>query len=245
MRSAPPPPLPTTVACAYSITDNCWVTGDFVASVTPATGGSGSLVYQICRSNDSAGGFAGCEVNLTLNGTTSITVSGTHLPGDGNRRAYYFLARDSTGTLGPWNSPRYVRVDRYAPTISATNASDTWFPSRTATISAGDTTGGAGANSGLVAVRYSWNVALNAACTTGTGFSMRASTFGTSTGFGCTTSSNFLRFCSLRNASPIWPLEPTRTTTAASTSWCACRKTFASRWTNSTNCWAQCPPIWC
>ncbi|HSG40699.1 MAG TPA: hypothetical protein VLE27_13745, partial [Thermoanaerobaculia bacterium] len=164
----PTEPGPTTVGCAYSTGDNCWVTGDFVASVTPSTGGTGALTYRICRSLDSTGGFAGCDVNLTVTGGTSITVAGTHLPSDGFRRAYYFLAQDSVGAYGPWNTPRYVRVDRYAPAVSATNASDTWFPSRTATISAGDTTGGAGANSGLVAVRYSWNVALNAACTTGT-----------------------------------------------------------------------------
>jgi hypothetical protein len=107
-------------------------------------------------------------VNLTLNGGTSITVTGTHLPADGYRRAYWFLARDSLGVLGPWNTPRYVRVDRYAPEVSATNASDQWFPSRTATLSASDTAGGAGSNSGLLAVRYSWNTALNAGCTTGT-----------------------------------------------------------------------------
>jgi hypothetical protein len=167
--SAPPTaPGPTTVACAYSNADNCWVTGDFAVSVTPATGGAGSLVYEICRSIDSAGGFAGCDVSLTLNGSTSFTVTGTHVPADGFRRAYYFLARDSAGVLGPWNAPRYVRVDRYAPAVSASNASDTWFSSRTATVSAGDVTGGAGANSGLLEVRYGWNAAPNAACTTGT-----------------------------------------------------------------------------
>ncbi len=168
VSTPPTAPGPTTVACAFSAPDECWVTGDFTASVTPATGGAGSLVYQICRSIDSPGGFAGCDVNLTLNGGTSIVVTGTHLPADGFRRAYYFLARDSAGVLGPWNGPRYVRVDRSAPTVSASNASDTWFASRTATLSAADTTGGAAANSGLLEVRYSWNAAPNAACTTGT-----------------------------------------------------------------------------
>ena len=51
--------------------------------------------------------------------------------------------------------------------MSATNASEGWFPSRTATLSADDSTGGAGVNSGLLALRYSWNNALNAACTSG------------------------------------------------------------------------------
>ena len=60
------------------------------------------------------------------------------LASDGFRRAYYFRARDAVGAWGAWNTPRYVRVDRYAPAVSATNASDQWFPSRTATISASE-----------------------------------------------------------------------------------------------------------
>src|SRR3954447_9815981 len=167
-----PPTVPgaTTVACAYSVaaTGDCWVTGNFTASVTASTGGTGSLVYQICRSNDSAGGAAGCDVNLTLAGGTSLAVSGADLPGDGYRRAYFFQAKDTAGAWSGWNVPAYVRVDRYAPTVSASNASATWFSSRTAMISAADATGGAGANSGLQAVRYSWNTALDANCTTGT-----------------------------------------------------------------------------
>ena len=59
----------------------------------------GSLVYQICRSNDSPGGFAGCEVNLTLNGGTSIVIPASDLPANGFRRAYYFQAKDSAGAL--------------------------------------------------------------------------------------------------------------------------------------------------
>jgi hypothetical protein len=158
---APTVPGPTTVSCAYTAAGDCWVQGDFTASVTASTGGKGSLVYQICRSNDTTG-FGGCEVNLTLTGGTSILVSGTHLPSDGFRRAYYFQAKDSSGALSGWNTPRYVWVDRNAPTVSAANASDSWFRSRTATISASD------AGSGLQGVRYSWNTALDAGCTTGT-----------------------------------------------------------------------------
>jgi hypothetical protein len=164
-----PPAVPgaTTVGCAYAVADDCWVTGDFTASVTPATGGQGSLVYQICRSNDSAGGFAGCDVSLTLSGGTSLLVSGTQLPADGYRRAYLFQAKDSAGAVSGWNTPRYVRVDRNPPAVSATNASDLWFASLTATVAASDATAGAGANSGLLAVRYRWNSALDAACTSG------------------------------------------------------------------------------
>ncbi|HEX5715038.1 MAG TPA: hypothetical protein VF179_02695 [Thermoanaerobaculia bacterium] len=155
-------PGPTTVACAYATGDDCWVTGDFTISVAASTGGMGSLVYQICRSEDSTGGFAGCPVAITIAGGTSFAVTGTHLPSDGFRRSYWFQARDSAGALSGWNTPRYVRVDRYEPTVSASNASDSWFPSRTATVSASD------AGSGLQGVRYSWNAALDAACTAGT-----------------------------------------------------------------------------
>lgn len=163
-------PGPTTVSCAYSVasTADCWVAGDFTASVTAASGGTGSLVYQICRSVDSTGGWAGCDVNLTLSGGTSIAVSTTNLPADGYRRAYYFQAKDAAGALSGWNTPAFVRVDRSAPAVSASNAAEDWFASRTATVSASDTTGGAGANSGILDVRYSWNSALDAACTTGT-----------------------------------------------------------------------------
>ncbi len=168
----PTVPGPTTVSCPYSTAangeDNCWVAGDFTATVTPSTGGMGSLVYQICRSNDSASGFAGCDVNLTLTGGTSTAVSGSHLAADGFRRSYWFQAKDSAGALSGWNTQRYVRVDRNPPTVGADNASDVWFNSRTATVSAADVTGGAGSNSGLVAVRYNWNAALDSACTNGT-----------------------------------------------------------------------------
>ncbi|HEX3127115.1 MAG TPA: hypothetical protein VH394_07275, partial [Thermoanaerobaculia bacterium] len=165
----PTVPGPTTVACAYTTADDCWVTGDFTASVTASTGGMGSLVYQICRSNDKgAGVFGGCEANLTLTGGTSILVSGVDLPSDGYRRSYWFQAKDSAGALSGWNTPIYVRVDRSAPSVSATNASDSWFSSRTATVSASDT------GSGVQAVRYAWNTALDAGCTTGTATSAGA-----------------------------------------------------------------------
>src|SRR5262249_39334234 len=90
----PTVPGATTVACAYSTGDDCWVTGDFTASVAPSTGGMGSLVYDICRSVDSSGGFAGCDASITPNGGSSILISGTHLASDGSRRAYYFQAKD-------------------------------------------------------------------------------------------------------------------------------------------------------
>src|SRR6185436_13422815 len=103
----PTVPGATTTPCAYTAaaTSDCWVTGDFTASVAPSTGGMGSLVYDICRSVDSSGGFAGCDLTITLTGGSSILVSGTHLPADGFRRAYYFQAKDAAGAASGWNTP--------------------------------------------------------------------------------------------------------------------------------------------
>ena len=100
-------------------------------------------------------------------GGTSITISGSHLPGDGYQRAYYFQARDANGNWGPWNQPGYARVDHYSPQVSATNASSQWLAAQTATVSADDSVGGAAANSGLAEVRYRWNTPLGGGCTGG------------------------------------------------------------------------------
>lgn len=164
--TGPTAPGASTVSCSSG---TCWVQGNFTVSVTPASdSGSGVGNYQFCRSNDSPGGFAGCQAVMGLVGSTSFLVSGSNLPSDGFRRAYWVRGRDNVGNFGAWNSPRYVRVDRYNPTVSANNASNQWFTSRTATVSAADATNGAAANSGLETVRYRWNNPLNAACSNGT-----------------------------------------------------------------------------
>lgn len=175
--SGPPTtPGPTTVDCAYSTNGECWVTGAFTATAAPSTdAGTGVDGYQFCRSHDTTG-WGGCAVNIVPAGSagTSEAVSGSHLPSDGYRRAYRFRARDGLGQWSAWNTPRYVRVDRYAPTVSASNASSQWFTSRTATVSAADGTGGGAANSGLAAARFRWNGVLNGACTNGTATSAGA-----------------------------------------------------------------------
>ncbi|MEM9599035.1 MAG: hypothetical protein AAGD06_32505, partial [Acidobacteriota bacterium] len=168
----PTAPGPTSVSCGLVEGDQCWVTGAFVATVTPATDPSGIDGYQICRSEDSTGGFAGCEFNMTLDGGTSYTVSGTNLPSDGFRRAYWFRAKNTNGTWGAWNDPRYVRIDRHDPRVSATNASSGWYRERDLTLSADDAGGpGAGVNTGLAVARYRWNAPTNASCSNGTAFS--------------------------------------------------------------------------
>ncbi len=169
--TGPAAPGPTTTTCAYTSGGNCWVKSDFTISVTPAAdGGSGVNPngYKACRSQDSPGGFIGCEVSMMVNGGTSFTVSGSNLPSDGYRRSYWFRATDWVGNPGSYNTGLYVRVDRYNPTVSADNASTAWFVSRTATVAAADATVSAAASSGLQEVRYRWNAAHNGSCTTGT-----------------------------------------------------------------------------
>lgn len=164
--TGPTAPGPSTVNCGSG---TCWVQGNFNLTVTPATdAGSGVATYQYCRSHDSPGGFAGCQSVMGEVASTSFLVSGSNLPGDGFRRAYRARARDHVGNIGAWNTPRYLRIDRYNPTVSANNASQQYFTSRTATVSAADATSGAAANSGISTVRYRWNAALNSACTNGT-----------------------------------------------------------------------------
>lgn len=161
----PTAPGNTTVACDYVSGSDCWVQGNFTVSVTPASdSGSGVAGYQICRSGDSSGSFAGCQVNLTLNGGTSLPINGSHLPSDGSRRSYWFRAKDKVGNWGSWNSPRYVRVDRYAPTVSGTISSAI---GRQVVVNAADSTAGSAANSGLQTVRYRWGNSLNSQCNNG------------------------------------------------------------------------------
>ena len=81
-----------------------------------------------------------------------------HLPSDGYRRAYYFRARDGLGNWSAWNSPRYVRVDRHDPTISASNSSTNWSTNRVAVVSAADSVAGAAANAGLDRSGTAWRM---------------------------------------------------------------------------------------
>ncbi len=107
----PTMPGPTTVSCQSTSGNTCLVpVGNFTVSAAAASdAGSGVAGYQICRSNDVTG-WGGCAVNLTLNGGTSMVVSGDHRPAPGARRAYYFRAKDHAGNWGPWNDERYVQT---------------------------------------------------------------------------------------------------------------------------------------
>ncbi len=166
--TGPTAPGPSTVNCVQSGSE-CWAQGPFTVSVTAASdSGSGVDIYDYCRSNNSSGGFAGCQFNMAQISSNSFFVDGSNLPSPGSRRAYWVRAKDHVGNPGAWNSPRYVRVDLYDPIVSADNASPDWFPSRTATVNAIDAVGNAAANSGIDIVRYRWNSPLNAGCTNGT-----------------------------------------------------------------------------
>ncbi|MEM7586334.1 MAG: hypothetical protein AAF560_23280, partial [Acidobacteriota bacterium] len=106
---------PTTTDCAGTTGNTCRVAdADFVLTVTPAVdepGGSGVRAdgYQICRSGDTTG-WGGCEATITFDGETTWTVTGSHRPAPGQRRAYYFRARDNAGNWGRWNQPRYIQT---------------------------------------------------------------------------------------------------------------------------------------
>ncbi len=170
---APSASGPSTTDCNAQTAGatGCWVSGDFTLQVTPATdSGSGvdTDAYRICRSPDSTGGPEGCAVTLTWQGTTTHQVTGSHLPADGKRRAFFVRSRDHLGHWGPWNTPVYIRVDRYNPQVTATPPPAQAQPSISVQITATDVSGGQLTNSGVETVRYRWNTAPNAACTNGT-----------------------------------------------------------------------------
>ncbi|WP_146151933.1 fibronectin type III domain-containing protein [Ahniella affigens] len=110
-----PPTAPgntTSTSCISVVGDACIVNdADFSLRVTAATdaGGSGlnASGYQVCRSNDVTG-WGGCDVSISTSATINVTVTGSHRPAPGARRAYYFRARDNAGNWGPWNNPIYI-----------------------------------------------------------------------------------------------------------------------------------------
>ncbi len=176
-RDTKPPfvPGPTSVAgCVYppGALSGCWVADNFNIKATAPQDDGGSGVdpdgYWACRSNDTDG-WGGCNVTLSRDTIPDFPVTGNHRPGTGKRRAYRFRAKDNAGNKwSPWNTPLYVRRDASAPTVSAGNADpETWYATRTAPVSASDTSGGASANSGLKSVRYQWNNPLPANCSSG------------------------------------------------------------------------------
>ncbi|GAB4197421.1 MAG: hypothetical protein Tsb002_31520 [Wenzhouxiangellaceae bacterium] len=114
--TAPGKPGPTTSPDCVSVANGtCFVNdANFTIRVTPATdnaGGSGINPngYQVCRSNHTDG-WGGCAVSMSTTSGTSFLVSGAHRPAPGERRAYYFRARDNAGNWGPWNDEMYIET---------------------------------------------------------------------------------------------------------------------------------------
>jgi prepilin-type N-terminal cleavage/methylation domain-containing protein len=126
-------------------------------TVTAAdTGGSG--IAEVRYQWNANGMNAAC----TTGGTVTTSGSALAVPSGSNR--LYLCARDTAGnTAQPYDSGAdQFRVDTTGPIVAATNASTSWFATRTTTVSATDT------QSGLAEMRYSWNSnPMNAACTSG------------------------------------------------------------------------------
>jgi prepilin-type N-terminal cleavage/methylation domain-containing protein len=101
-------------------------------------------------------------------GTATSNAAVLTVPAGSNR--LYMCSKDNTGNIATYDSGSdQFRVDTGLPTISANNASSTWFTSRTTTVSAAD------AVSGLATVRYAWNSnTLLSDCTGGTATSNAA-----------------------------------------------------------------------
>lgn len=84
--------------------------------------------------------------------TSPAGVSGTYY--------LWILGKDLAGNTTITNS-NVFNLDNSNPTITANNASSSWFTSRTTTITGTD-------NLGIAEIRYQWNTnGMNAACTTG------------------------------------------------------------------------------
>ncbi len=112
--AAPPVPDKPTATCDVTARGQCFVGGNFtVSSPVPGTDH-----YRVCRSADTVG-WGGCNVVMTTDAGPGYTVSGSHLPSAGFRRAYYFSACDAGGDCTPWgdNEEIYVTMDSQPPAL--------------------------------------------------------------------------------------------------------------------------------
>ena len=102
------PPSPTSASCEYTLNGQCYNSGPFTISAFSAS----AHHYRVCRSNDVTG-WGGCSVVMSSNTGSTFTVSGSHLPSDSYRRAYYFSACDSNDNCTAWvdNDEAYVYMD--------------------------------------------------------------------------------------------------------------------------------------
>jgi prepilin-type N-terminal cleavage/methylation domain-containing protein len=103
----------------------------------------------------------GTLVSFT-NGTTSSVPSTTSIgrPTTSGTHYLHVCAEDRAGNIFKTSSIYYLDVTK--PVLGASNASSTWYASRTTTVSATD------AHSGILEIRYHWNANdMNESCTSG------------------------------------------------------------------------------
>ncbi|MEM9556413.1 MAG: M12 family metallo-peptidase [Acidobacteriota bacterium] len=107
--STPPSPPDPVVASDCDAQNNnlCAVNGPFVLSTS---GGPDVDRLRVCRSNDTTG-WGGCNVLVSNDSGEEFVVSGSHLPSDGFRRAYYVQACDQVNNCTAWGTPVYVYGD--------------------------------------------------------------------------------------------------------------------------------------
>lgn len=148
-------PAPT-VAFGTNGTVGSWVKTTST-TVTVSDVGSGvntsSLEYQWTTSTTTP-----TEASFTTTFTNGATI--TTPAGITGTYYLWILAKDINNHTAILRS-NVFNVDNTNPTITANNASSTWYASRTATVT--------GTDSSLIAeIRYQWNTnGMNAACTTG------------------------------------------------------------------------------
>jgi prepilin-type N-terminal cleavage/methylation domain-containing protein len=152
------------VNISYTNGYNITGTQSITFTATDAQSGiSGGITLYRKRGTLSGGTCSSYDASWTSLGTQVSPYSETTM-GSGYCYIYYAAATNGAGTPGnSGTSPtNETKVDTSGPTVNASNASTSWFASRTTTISATD------ALSGIAEVRYSWNSnAMNGACTTG------------------------------------------------------------------------------
>ena len=150
-------PGPMTISSPAPLGDNYLY--DLTTTATVATTGStdtsGISRYRLCYSQNSTGAWRGCEIWGPLTDNLSdldVVISGTQLPSSGTMKWYYWYPYPIGS--GPVSAASYINrvsLDSTDPSVSANNASSSWFSSRTTTLSASDN------ESGVVQARYSWD----------------------------------------------------------------------------------------
>lgn len=119
------PPVPTQAipTCDAVTHGRCYNRGDFTLAI-PA---SGADHYRVCRSHDTSG-WGGCNEIVSNHTGPSLVVSGTDVPTDGFRRAYYWSACDATNQCTKWadNPEIYVYRDAAGPSAVSIVTNQTW-----------------------------------------------------------------------------------------------------------------------